>query len=77
MQNDDNAALQEQAMEMLLDRIDLPRFTLSTGGRNTSALVQDIAEDLHHEEWVGDPDHWLWEMVERAIRKEYKAAEAG
>jgi len=56
---------------MIRERIDAPQFTRQNGSINTAALVQDISEDLGHEEWVADSEHWIWDLAERAAEHAY------
>lgn len=42
----------------LLDHID-PR----TGEPDCTGLAEDCALEFDHDEWLDDPDHWIWEVA--------------
>jgi hypothetical protein len=30
---------------------------------NITQFVENCAHDFNHDEWLDDPDHWVWEMA--------------
>lgn len=42
----------------------------ATGEANLTRLAEAAAEAHDHDEWLDDPDHWVWDMAIEAAEAE-------
>jgi len=61
----------ENFMLMALD-IDLKTYTDSAGEWNYTKLSEETAHHLDRDEWLDDPDHWIWELSIKATEEHRK-----
>jgi len=38
----------------------------TTGGANLTELAEGAAHAVGHDEWLDDPDHWIWDEAIQA-----------
>ena len=43
---------------------------LDAGEVNMTQLAEDAAHAFDHDEWLDDPDHWIWDAAANALNED-------